>query len=417
MRLKELADLLTIAELQGEMDIGITGIRMNSQHVRQGDLFICIPGIPGFQEDRHQYAADAVRRGAVALVVEQEVGLDMPTIRVPDARYAMALFAAHLNGYPSHGLQLIGVTGTNGKTTTCHMIESIFIHAGHPTGLMGNLGTRIGTTLMETEINTQEPPELQANLKRMTDARVKYCFMEVSSQGLHMGRVLGCEFRTAVFTNLTQDHLDYHGSMDNYMAAKGLLFARLAQSFVPDPAKRKYAVLNADEEASAVFRKLTAAQVLTYGIRNQADVMAKNIRLTSQGTSFDLVSYAGTVTIQLRLVGTFNVYNALGFILLGYRVPTIAKQKHPMEPHAFHGSLRCLVGGLLRDPNLHHQKSILIEVQSIRRNLMVHSKVPTTYILIVSLASVFTLMDDSISITAGYSVDHTTECFEIRNGI
>lgn len=314
MQLKELADLLMIAEIRGDVNTDISEIRMNSQHVQPGDLFVCVPGISGFQEDRHRFAADAVKAGAAALVIEYDVDLDLPTIKVPNARYAMALFASHLNGYPSLGLSLIGVTGTNGKTTTCHMIDSILVQAGYTTGLMGNLGTKIGPTMIESDINTQEPPSLQSNLKKMLDAGVEYCTMEVSSQGLHMGRVLGCEFSTAVFTNLTQDHLDYHGTMEEYLAAKGMLFARLAQSFSPDPAKRKFAVLNADEEASTVLGQLTAAQVLTYGIRNQADVMAANIQLTSQGTSFDLISFAGTIRIHLKMVGTFNVYNALAAI-------------------------------------------------------------------------------------------------------
>lgn len=233
---------------------------------------------------------------------------------MPNARYAMAVFANHLNDYPSTEIKLIGVTGTNGKTTTSHMLESILSEAGFKTGLMGNLGTKIGADLIETDINTQEPPALQTNLRRMKEASVDYCVMEVTSQGLDVGRVLGCDFRTAVFTNLTQDHIDFHGSMENYRAAKGLLFSRMGNGFSSDLNKRKFVILNNDDLASEFFRKITSAQVITYGINNKADVMAKDIKLTAKGSSFQLHSFAGEVTINLMTVGTFNVYNALAAV-------------------------------------------------------------------------------------------------------
>ncbi|WP_199615232.1 UDP-N-acetylmuramoyl-L-alanyl-D-glutamate--2,6-diaminopimelate ligase [Paenibacillus alkalitolerans] len=329
MKLKEIVELLTIAEVSGDLDADITGIKMHSQQVEPGDLFVCVPGIAGFQEDRHRFAEDAVKAGAAAVVVERDLNLAIPTVRVPDARYAMGVICCHFYGYPSHELKLIGVTGTNGKTTTCHMIESIMAEAGFRTGLMGNIGTKIGSKLMETDINTQEPPVLQANLKKMREASTDYCVMEVTSQGLHMGRVLGCEFRTAIFTNVTQDHLDYHRTMENYIAAKGLLFSRMGNAFSPHPSKRKFAVLNADDEASGVFRKVTAAQVLTYGIVNKADVTAKDIKLNAHGTEYTLISFAGTASIKLRMVGTFNVYNSLAAITaaLAEQVPVHAIQQ------------------------------------------------------------------------------------------
>ncbi len=315
MKLSELAALIPNAVCIGDRELEVRGISMHSRQVAPGDLFACIPGIPGFQEDRHPYAGDAVQAGAVALVVEREVDCGVPMIKVPDARHALALMASHLNGYPSSKLKLIGVTGTNGKTTTAHMIEAILAHAGYHTGLMGNLGTKIGKTLHASDLNTQEPPSLQANLKRMADEAVEYAVMEASSQGLAVGRVIGCDYRTAVFTNLTQDHLDFHGTMEAYLAAKGLLYARLGNAFSPDPDRHKFAVLNGDEEASAYLRQVTTALAFTYGIHSElADVRAVNVRLTSRGTSFDVVSYAGTLPFEMRMVGTFNVYNALAAI-------------------------------------------------------------------------------------------------------
>lgn len=314
MKLRELAALIPNAVVRGDADIEITGIANHSQRVAPGDLFVCISGIPGFQEDRHPYVGDAVRAGAAAVVAERGIEVDAPVLLVKDSRHALAVFSSHFHSYPSRELKLIGVTGTNGKTTTAHMIEAILRYSGSKTGLMGNIGTKIGDTLFETDINTQEPPILQANLRRMADAECEYTVMEVTSQGLDAGRVLGCEFRTAVFTNVTQDHLDYHGSMERYIAAKGLLFSRLGNGFADDPAVRKFSVLNADDQTSAVFRKLTAAQVLTYGIHEKADVRAEDIRLSARGTSFRVVTNNGTAEMQLGMVGTFNVYNALAAI-------------------------------------------------------------------------------------------------------
>ncbi|ANY71321.1 UDP-N-acetylmuramoyl-L-alanyl-D-glutamate--2,6-diaminopimelate ligase [Paenibacillus ihbetae] len=311
MKLTELIRPLTIAQIQGNADVEITGISMNSKFLQPGELFVCIPGIPGLQEDRHLYVEDAVKAGAAAIVVERDVVSSVPTIKVPNARFALALLSAHFYGYPSHSLKLIGVTGTKGKTTTSYMMESIFAHAGFRTGLMGNIGTKIGSTMHKTDINTQDPPHLQANLRKMKEESTDYCVMEVSSQGLHMGRVLGCDFRTAVFTNLTHDHLDYHKTKENYLAAKGMLFSGLGNSYAPDPAKRKFAILNADDEASRYLSEITAAQVITYGINTTANVIAKDIRLTPKGTTFTVESFAGDAEIELKQVGMFNVYNAL----------------------------------------------------------------------------------------------------------
>lgn len=315
MKLSELVNLLTLCQTSSSfVDVEITGIRMNSRDVRPGDLFVCIRGIPGFQEDRHSFVSAAKAAGAAALVVERDVITDLPCVKVPDARYALAVFATHFYGYPSSSMRVIGVTGTNGKTTTTFMIERILSHAGHRTGLMGNIGILIGGVKTETDINTQEPNLLQYHLGQMRDTGHRYCVMEVSSQGLHMGRVMGCDYSTAVFTNLTQDHLDYHLNMDAYLQAKALLFSRLGNSFSMHPDRRKFAVLNADDPASQLLQKSTTAQVLTYGIESRADVSARDIRLTPEGARFRAVTFAGSADIELCLPGLFNVYNALAAI-------------------------------------------------------------------------------------------------------
>ncbi|MFD9627357.1 UDP-N-acetylmuramoyl-L-alanyl-D-glutamate--2,6-diaminopimelate ligase [Peribacillus muralis] len=312
MNLKEIADLFTIKEIEGNMEVEITGLQMDSRKVKQGDLFICVPAITGFLEDRHDYAKDAIRNGAVALIVEHDVDVVVPKIFVKDARRAMAVIASNFYHHPSHEMKLIGITGTNGKTTTSYIIEKIYTDYGLKTGLMGNNGIKMNGNMYPTDINTQEPPTLQRNLRKMKEYNTEYCVMEVTSQGLDMKRVMGCNFRTAIFTNLTQDHMDYHGSMEQYRNAKGLLFSRLGNTCKSND--EKYAVLNADDPSFEYFRKLSTAEVITYGINNDADVTAKNITMTAQGIRFLLITFKGEIDIHLPLVGSFNIYNALASI-------------------------------------------------------------------------------------------------------
>ncbi|AJG87542.1 UDP-N-acetylmuramyl-tripeptide synthetase family protein [Bacillus anthracis] len=312
MKLKELANLLLVKETIGDMNVKITGLEMDSRKITNGNLFICVSGIDGFLEDRHQFVEDAVKNGAVALIVERDVNIEIPKIIVKDARYAMAVIASHFYGYPSNKMKLIGITGTNGKTTTSYLLEKILSDYGYHTGLMGNNGVKVGSKWYPTDINTQEPPTLQRNLQMMKNQNADYCVMEVTSQGLHMERVKGCNFKIAVFTNLTQDHLDYHGTFDEYKHVKSLLFARLGNNL--STIDKKIAVLNADDPSVEYFKKITSAEVITYGIHNGADVQAKNITLSPKGIRFLVSSFNGEIEVSFNLVGRFNVYNALAAI-------------------------------------------------------------------------------------------------------
>jgi UDP-N-acetylmuramoyl-L-alanyl-D-glutamate--2,6-diaminopimelate ligase len=311
MKLKELASALLITHIHGESDPEITGMEADSRKVKMGDLFLCIPGLT---VDGHDFAHKAVELGASALVTERVLELPIPQLVVKDARYAMAALSAHFYGYPSKELKLIGLTGTNGKTTSTYLIEKILRDQGFKTGLMGTIQMKIGDTYTETAHTTQEALDLQRSFHKMRELQTDYCIMEVSSHALELGRVKGVHFRSGIFTNLTQDHLDYHKTMEAYEAAKGLLFSRLGNGFSGDPNERQYAILNADDPASQTFSKLTAAQVITYGIDNECDVRAQNIRISAQGTEFRLVSFAGEALFRMKLVGKFNVYNALGAI-------------------------------------------------------------------------------------------------------
>lgn len=308
MKLQELASVLLITHIHGDAETEITGIEADSRKIKAGDLFLCIPGLTA---DGHDYAPKAIALGASALVTERVLDLPIPQLVVKDARYAMAALSAHFYGYPSKELKLIGITGTNGKTTSTYLIEKILRDQGFTTGLMGTIQMKIGDTYTEMERTTQEAVDLQRSFRQMCEQKTDYCIMEVSSHALELGRVKGIHFRSGIFTNLTQDHLDYHKTMDAYAAAKGLLFSRLGNGFSADHKERQFAILNADDAASQTFSKLTAAQIITYGIENECDVRAMNIRITAQGTEFKLISFAGEAFFRMKLVGKFNVYNAL----------------------------------------------------------------------------------------------------------
>src|SRR4051794_33756946 len=207
--------------MEGAPDVDVSALAYSSRSVRPGTLFFCVPG---FQADGHDFAADAVERGAVALVVERPLGLGVPEVQVPDARAAMADIAARFYGDPTAELRLVGITGTNGKTTTAFLIRSILEAVGIHCGLLGTVTSVVGGRREEVVRTTPEAIELQRTFRRMLDAGDAACAMEVSSHALHLHRVDGVRFAARVFTNLTQDHLDFHPTMEDYFAAKRMLF-------------------------------------------------------------------------------------------------------------------------------------------------------------------------------------------------
>ncbi|MBO8162260.1 MAG: UDP-N-acetylmuramoyl-L-alanyl-D-glutamate--2,6-diaminopimelate ligase [Brevibacillus sp.] len=309
MLLKELLAPLLTVRIRGRDDLVIGGLVTDSRQVQPGDLFVCLSG---FTVDGHDFAAEAAARGAVAVLAERELDVPGTVVIVPDTRRALAILADRFYGSPTQQLKLIGVTGTNGKTTTTHLIDKILRDQQQKTGLIGTIHMRIGEECIEVKNTTPDILDLQRSFRRMCDVGSQYAIIEVSSHALDIGRVRGCNFHTAVFTNLTQDHLDYHQTMENYRFSKSLLFAQLGNCY--DPERMKTAVLNADDPSSALFARVTSARVITYGIEQPADVRAEQIRVTSRGTSFTVHTYAGSVEMNLRLMGKFNVYNALAAI-------------------------------------------------------------------------------------------------------
>jgi UDP-N-acetylmuramoyl-L-alanyl-D-glutamate--2,6-diaminopimelate ligase len=291
----------------------ITSIENDNRKVQKGSLFICIKG---YTVDGHDFAQSAVENGAVAVLAERPLEVSVPVIIVKNTTRAMAVLADAFYGHPTQKLRLIGITGTNGKTTTSHLIEKIFKDHGQKTGLIGTMYTKIGDEIFETKNTTPDSVTLQKTFHEMVNQQVETAVMEVSSHALELGRVHGCDYDIAVFTNLTQDHLDFHKTMDRYRFAKSLLFSQLGNTY--EEGKKKYAVLNADDEASKDFSSWTAAHVITYGIHQNADIMAKNIKIHSSGTQFELHAFAQKKVVNLKLVGKFSVYNVLAAITAAY---------------------------------------------------------------------------------------------------
>jgi len=297
---RTLADLLPDApggQVRGDREVVVSELAYRSDRVGSGALFFCVPGA---HVDGHDFARDAVRRGASSLVVQRWLPLDVTQVLVPSVREAMGPMAAAFHGRPADRLTVVGVTGTNGKTTTTFLLESVFRAAGWRPGLIGTTGVRIDGRHVPFPRTTPEAPDLQGLLARMLEGDVEAVAMEVSSHGLHQHRVDGVRYRVAAFTNLTQDHLDYHASMEEYFEAK----ARLFSSAMSD-----HAVVNLD---SAEGRRLleTGLPATTYGRDPAADVRATDVRATRQGIAFRV----GDVEVRSSLRGLFNVENCLAAI-------------------------------------------------------------------------------------------------------
>lgn len=313
MKLHTLLKVLPFVKLPKD-NPDIQDIVQDNRKVTPGSLFICIEGLT---VDGHQFAEDAANKGAVAILSEKPLNVNTPVILVPSTKRAMAILADYFYGQPTKKMRLIGITGTNGKTTTSHLIEQIFRDAGEKTGLIGTMYMKIADTILDTKNTTPDSLTLQNTFKQMLDEGVSTAVMEVSSHALDQGRVFGCDYDVAVFTNITQDHLDYHHTMEAYLRAKSLLFAQLGNSYSHE--QPKFAVLNMDDSGSKQIQKETAAHIVTYGIDNQsAQFLAKDIEMNSKGTSFTLVSPEGEARVHLQLIGKFSIYNILAAISVGY---------------------------------------------------------------------------------------------------
>ncbi len=311
MKLSALIDPIlhkTIYNTSQTNEIDITSITADSREVAQNSLFACVPG---HTVDGHDFAQAAVTQGAVALLTDRLLSLDIPQIVVPDVAKILPLIANHFYDQPTRRLQLIGVTGTNGKTTTTYLVEKICGDYGKKTGVIGTIEMRIGDQAYPVQNTTPEPLALQKAFHQMVNEGVDVAVIEVSSHALELARVAGCDFNIAAFTNVTQDHLDFHKDMREYVTAKTKLFSRLGNTY--DFANGlSYAVLNVDDPYCKQFADATVAQTLTYGIDHQADVRATDVVINSEYVSFRVdAGIFGATDLVLNVTGKFSVYNAL----------------------------------------------------------------------------------------------------------
>lgn len=332
MRLSRLVRALQGARVSGPVDIDIRDVAYDSRQVRPGALFVAVPTVGGDETTGGiRFAADAVQAGAPAVVVQRGQDVDgVTTVHVADARTALADLAGAFFEHPSSRLQLYAVTGTDGKTTTTYLLEQVLCAAGYVTGMLGTVETKIGEHRERNldRMTTPESLDVQRLLRRMVDAGVTHAVMEASSHALALKRLRGCRFAACGLTNITADHIEFHGSWQRYFEAKASLFTELA----PD----RPAVLNRDDEHFEALAAMTSGPITTYSVERDADVRATSIAVTTNGTQFDLVTPTETARVSLTFPGIFNVSNALAAAGLalhaGVPLSTIARGLSQAQP-------------------------------------------------------------------------------------
>lgn len=296
MKLTELARSIPAgASVSAEAEV--TGLACDSRKVKKGDLYFCLPGL---RVDGHNFAKAAADAGAAALVVERKLPVDLPQVLVEDARAAMSYMAQCFYGYPAREMHGVGITGTKGKTTTSFLVRAIARHAGHKVGLMGTVCTYIGEEEEPASLTTPDPIDVQSLLRRMKDAGCDFYVMEVSAHALDLRKLVGMKFDQGIFTNFSQDHLDYFGTMETYRRAKEKFF---------DPFYIGHAVVNADDEAGKYM--LGRVPATTYGVSAPADAYANEIEILESGVSYRLHWKNVVLPLHLHISGIFNVYNSM----------------------------------------------------------------------------------------------------------
>lgn len=306
----ELAALVKGAEVIGSRDAQITGIERDSRKVGKGGLFVCIPGI---HVDGHDFIPQVAAQGAAAILTTRDVEPPegMAVLKVPELNEALDVIVPFFHDYPARSMRVIGITGTNGKTTTSYITRAILRNAGFKVGLIGTIQIMVEEETLPIHNTTPDVVELQNLLAMMRDKGMDYVVMEVSSHALDQNRVAGIEFDTAVFTNLTQDHLDYHKTLENYKLAKAKLFEILAK----DGKKQgKTAVVNIDDGAGETMLAHAKCKHLTYAIDGAANLRAEDIQVLPSGARFRLSGDFGSMDLQLHITGIFNVYNVMSAV-------------------------------------------------------------------------------------------------------
>ncbi len=308
--LKKLLNVLPSKKISGEVDFAIEKIEYDSRKISSGDLFVAIEG---YSDDGHNYIHSAIKKGAVAVVVQKDGDFPAKTkIIVPDAREALALLAVRFFGFPFKKLKIVGITGTNGKTTISYLIRSIFKQNQKKVGLIGTIAYWMDDKKKKAINTTPESLDLQRMFSQMLEEKVSTVVMEVSSHALTLHRVDGTQFDVAVFTNLNREHLDFHQTMDAYRHAKGLLFKKLKE-------KGSCAVINMDDPNWRYFSQQTETKCLTYSLNDpNADFFTTNFICTPERSLINMATPAGEIKLDFKLIGESNIYNALASVAAGF---------------------------------------------------------------------------------------------------
>lgn len=330
MNSRELLENIPYKLISGELPEKIEHITMDSRDAVPGSLFVCIEG---YTVDGHDFAEQATKCGATLILSEKPVEVDGPAVLiVEDTVRALGQLASKFFDYPSKDIQMIGVTGTNGKTSVAGMLHSMLMKLGQKSALTGTIGFNLNGEMHPSANTTSDALTTQKMIAKAKESGCSHMTMEVSSHGLVLGRLAGVEFNTAIFTNLTHDHLDFHGTMEEYGHAKGLLFAQLGQ----DLNEKKRAVLNADDPWSEQFAKMTSHPIYTYGLEKDAQFKADEISMDQSGTSFRLNCPEGEFQVSMKLLGHFNVSNALAAITAlyaeGFKLKDILEALASIDP-------------------------------------------------------------------------------------
>jgi len=317
----QVADLIPVVEAEdwgGPLTLPLVGLHYNSKEIKPGHLFVAIKG---FVTDGHLYVPEAIEKGAKAVILEREVPLppQVAWIKVKDSRQALGRASAFFYNSPSHRLRLFGITGTNGKTTVAHLLEAILKAGGRAPALLGTIVNRWGEKIQPSKHTTMESLDLQRIFKELDEAQITQVIMEVSSHALTLKRLEGTEMDVGIFTNLSPEHLDFHRDMEDYFQSKLLLFKNLTHGVKKDP---KYGVVNRDDPWGLRLLgclKEMGVPFVTYGLSPQAEVRAERIFLGPQGTGFELIWPQGRAWVELKLIGEFNIYNALAAFALAWQ--------------------------------------------------------------------------------------------------
>ncbi len=331
MKLSELLQATRVIKVLGTVDPEITGLHHDSRTTTGNGLFFAVKGA---NADGHDFIRAAVANGATALIVENNENLPagITAVLVADVRLAMAQIAAAFYGRPTAAAPLIGITGTNGKTTTTYLLEGILAAAGLPAAVLGTISYRFGATVLEASHTTPESTDLQAALRKLADAGARSFVLEVSSHALEQRRVDGCSFDVGIFSNLTRDHLDYHGSMEQYLQAKKRFFAELLRADSVKPWRR--AAVNMDDPYGAAIRACAACPVITYGTGDDNDVHGVDVSISVHGISGCIRTPKGEFPFASKLLGRFNLANILAAVTAGVALDLpLAAIKAGIEGH------------------------------------------------------------------------------------